>query len=66
MSVGKTFRLNERFRARYEAQFANLFNVENKANPNTNITGSFGTISQSQTAGQAGPRTIQMMVRLSF
>ncbi|HLM99229.1 MAG TPA: TonB-dependent receptor [Bryobacteraceae bacterium] len=67
MSVGKTFNLDERFHVRYEAQFANLFNVENKANPSTNIaSGSFGTISQSQTVGQAGPRTIQMMLRMSF
>ncbi len=67
MSAGKTFSLSERFRVRYEAQFANLFNVENKANPSMNVaSGSFGVISQSQTAYQAGPRTIQMMLRFLF
>lgn len=66
-SFGKTFALTERIGVRYEAQFANLFNILNKADPNTNVSSSsFGLISQSQLAEQAGPRTIQMMLRLVF
>ena len=45
MSAGKTFRVTGRIGFRYEAQFANLFNVENKGIPNTNVaSGSFGAI----------------------
>ncbi|HVP48172.1 MAG TPA: TonB-dependent receptor [Bryobacteraceae bacterium] len=67
MSAGKTFPITERFRLRYEAQFANLFNVVNRDVPNVNVSGSsFGLISQSQLVEQAGPRTIQMMLRLQF
>jgi len=66
MSVGKTFSFTERIGLRYEAQFANLFNVLNLANPNMNVgSSSFGQVNQSQ-SGQAGPRTIQMMLRLLF
>lgn len=67
MSAGKTFQLAERFGIRYEAQFANLFNIENKGAPNMNVgsTG-FGQISSSQLVSQAGPRTIQMMLRVIF
>ena len=67
MSAGKMFRLTERIGVRYEAQFANLFNILNKDVPNTNVaSSSFGAISQSQLVEQAGPRTIQMMLRLVF
>jgi hypothetical protein len=66
-SVGKTFAISERVGVRYEAQFANLFNILNKAAPNMNVgSGSFGQISQSQLVEQAGPRSIQMMLRLQF
>jgi hypothetical protein len=67
MSAGKSFQLMERLSLRYEAQFANLFNITNKDVPNMNVaSGSFGHISQSQQVEQAGPRTIQMMLRLQF
>jgi hypothetical protein len=66
MSAGKTFHLNERFALRYEAQFANLFNLANWGVPNMNITGKFGLISSSQGVAQAGPRTIQMALRFQF
>jgi hypothetical protein len=66
-SVGKTFAISERFGVRYEAQFANLFNILNKAAPNTDVaSSSFGLISQSQLVQQAGPRSIQMMLRFQF
>jgi len=70
MSAGKTFQLTERIGVRYEAQFANLFNILNKDVPNMNVGASnFGAITQSQPVGlgqQAGPRTIQMMLRFQF
>ena len=67
MSVGKTLHLTERIGLRYEAQFANLFNILNKDIPNVNVgSSSFGQISQSQQVEQAGPRSIQMMLRLQF
>ena len=67
MSVGKTFSVTERFGLRYEAQFANLFNLLNKGEPNMNVaSSSFGLITSSQLVEQAGPRSIQMMLRLQF
>jgi hypothetical protein len=67
MSAGKSFAVTERIALRYEAQFANLFNVLNKDIPNMNVGSSgFGSISQSQPVEQAGPRSIQMTLRLSF
>ena len=67
MSAGKSFALTERVAFRYEAQFANLFNILNKGVPNMNVGSSgFGSISQSQPVEQAGPRSIQMTLRLSF
>jgi hypothetical protein len=66
-SLGKNFAFTERIGLRYEADFANLFNIENLQDPNTKInSGSFGLISAVQSAEQAGPRTIQMSLRLSF
>jgi hypothetical protein len=67
MSAGKTFQVTERIGVRYEAQFANLFNILNKAVPNMNVASSgFGQITSSQLYSQAGPRTIQMMLRVLF
>ncbi len=71
-TAGKNFQLSERFRVRYEAQIANLFNHTNLGNPNTNITSSsFGTISNVQDpttsyGPSAGPRSVQMSLRLTF
>src|SRR5262249_28687475 len=70
MSAGKTVQVTERVGVRYEAQFANLFNILNKDVPNMNVGASnFSAITASQPVGlgqQAGPRTIQMMLRLQF
>lgn len=67
MSAGENFQLGERIGSRYEAQFANLFNVLNRAEPNMNVgSSSFGLVSQSQQVEQAGPRTIQMTLRITF
>lgn len=54
-----------------EAQFANLFDINNWGIPNLNVASgrSFGKISSEQdgTPGsQTGPRSIQMALRLSF
>ncbi len=71
-TAGKSFALTERFHLRYEMQVANLFNHVNLANPNTNISSSsFGTISNVQDANtsygpSAGPRNVQMSLRLTF
>ena len=66
MSAGKTFAINDRIGVRFESQFANLFNLLNKADPNMNVASGFGQISQSQLVEQAGPRTIQLHLRLLF
>lgn len=68
MTLGKQFAITERLKLRYEAAFANLFNHLNPNVPGTlNIQASaFGRITSTQTVDQAGPRTIQMSLRLSF
>jgi TonB dependent receptor len=68
MTLAKQFFLTEKLQVRYEAAFANLFNHLNPDIPGTlNITSAaFGRITRTQTADQAGPRTIQMSLRLSF
>ena len=48
MSTGKTFHLPNASVFRYEAQFSNLFNILNWGEPNMNITGSFGQITNAQ------------------
>jgi hypothetical protein len=71
-TVGKNFPIRERVNLRYEAQFANLFNHTNLAAPNTNISSAgFGTISNVQDATtpygpSAGPRNVQMSLRLTY
>jgi hypothetical protein len=67
MSVGKNFQVTERVGFRYEAQFSNLFNVENLATPNMNLrSANFGKIFSEQSVLAGGPRTIQMSFRLYF
>jgi len=68
MTLSKQFAFTEKLKLRYEAAFANLFNHLNLNVPGTlNITSSnFGRITSTQTVDQAGPRTIQMSLRLSF
>lgn len=67
MSAGKTFFLTERIGLLMEAQFANLFNVENLGTPNTNVArSSFGQVTQRRLVQQAGPRSIQLHLRLRF
>lgn len=68
MSLAKMFAINERSHLRYEATFSNLFNHTNLDIPsNLNIaSGSFGVVQATQKTDLAGPRTIQMSLRLSF
>ena len=72
MSLGKDFKFNERWKLHYEAQFSNLFNITNLGIPNTRFANggalntSFGRITSTQQGEQAGPRTIQMALRISF
>jgi hypothetical protein len=71
MSVAKNINLFERLSLRYEATFANLFNHTNLEIPSSlNVgSGSFGQINATQGAlngDLAGPRTIQMSLRLRF
>lgn len=69
-SFGKSFQITERLGIQYQAQFANLFNIDNWGIPNTNVGSShFGQITNQQdgTPGsQAGPRSIQMSLRVSY
>src|SRR5262249_28439148 len=66
-SIGKRFNLIERFAALYEAQISNVFSISNLGIPNTQInSSSFGRITSTQVAEQAGARTIQMTLRLMF
>jgi hypothetical protein len=66
-SLGKDFHLGERVSLRYEIQASNLFNITNYAAPNTQIDGgNFGQITATQSGDQAGPRTIQMVLRFLF
>jgi len=65
MSVGKNFSITERIGFHWEAQFANLFDVQNYATPNMNLSSAFGKSARCRTS-TGGPRTIQMTLRLYF
>lgn len=66
-SIGKRFNINERIGVLYEAQISNLFNITNLGIPNTQInSSSFGRITSTQAAEQAGARRIQMTLRVNF
>ncbi len=63
LSVIKFIPINERFRAEFRAEFFNLFNWVNYANPVNNIAlGNFGQITSAST----GPRVIQFGFKLNF
>ena len=68
MSLAKRFSLTEKVDLRYEATMSNLFNHTNLDIPaNLNIgSGNFGRIQATQKGDLAGPRTIQMSLRISF
>jgi hypothetical protein len=67
MSLLKSVRIREGMRFQIGAQAANIFNHQNWAAPNTTFnTAAFGTITNVQTAENAGPRQIQITSRLTF
>jgi hypothetical protein len=68
LTVGKAFAFTGTSRVRFEASFANLFNIENLDIPGSmSITSSaFGRITQTQSVDQAGPRTVQFSLRFMF
>lgn len=68
MTLGKWVSIAGTSRLRFEASFANLFDIENLDIPaNMNITSSaFGRITGTQLRDQAGPRTIQFSLRYAF
>jgi Carboxypeptidase regulatory-like domain len=89
LSIGKEFKIRESVSLRYEADFANILNIENIAAPLTQIQdqakgapgvqdvpvtmqSTFGAVTADQGSSgganpdQAGPRTIQMSLRLKF
>src|SRR5579862_4752066 len=68
LSLLKTIDLTERFKMRFGAQVANVFNHPNFAVPGTLTVGvaGFGQITSLQTAEGAGPRDIQLAARITF
>jgi hypothetical protein len=67
MSLTKSVRIREGMRFEVGAQAGNILNHQNWATPNTTFnTAAFGTISNVQTAENAGPRQIQITSRLTF
>ena len=67
MSLQKKIHLTEKVGLQFETQFSNLFNFVNLGIPNTVFnTAQFGKITDVQTTEGAGPRVIQMNLRLFF
>ena len=67
MTLGKSFATGGVTRLRFEMAFSNLFNIENLATPNMNITSSsFGRVTDTQKVDQAGPRTVQFSLRYTW
>ena len=66
-SLIKSVRIAEGIRLQIGAQVANLFNHVNLAQPSTSlVTGTYGTVSNVQTAEGAGPRAVQLTGRFTF
>ncbi len=68
LSVAKKFNLTERAFVRYEATISNLLNHTNLDIPSSlNVSSpSFGRITSTQSVDLAGPRTVQMSLRVGF
>jgi outer membrane receptor protein involved in Fe transport len=65
LSIFRTFAITERVRLEYRAEFYNLTNTPNFANPSGNSSSAvFGII--SSTLGGYGNRQVQMALRLKF
>ncbi len=65
LSVGKTFKFTERFRAEFSGDFFNLFNTAqfNQPDGNMNDGGNFGKITSLRYASE---REIQLSLRIKF
>jgi hypothetical protein len=68
LGVGKNFKVSERIGVRFESTFTNVLNHTNLAPPSTQIdnTAAFGVLSAPQTAENAGNRTGQAALRVTF
>ena len=67
----KNFRITERFQTQFRAEFFNLFNQTNFANPNATVTGGgFGAITSTLQNGvpdsPGNPRIIQFGLKVLF
>jgi hypothetical protein len=69
-SLKKTFVYKERYKAEFTGQMFNAFNISNVSGYSFSLSSpaSFGlaTARASQTFGSAGPRAVQVAVRISF
>jgi hypothetical protein len=68
MGVAKSFIVTERVHVRFESTFTNVLNHTNFAPPSTVVDSpsTFGALSAPQTAENAGNRTGQAALRVSF
>ena len=68
MGVAKSFSVTERVHVRFESTFTNVLNHTNFAPPSTVVDSpsTFGVLSAPQTAENAGNRTGQAALRVSF
>jgi Carboxypeptidase regulatory-like domain len=68
LGASKVFKVTEGTRVRFESTFTNVLNHTNFAPPATQIdnTATFGVLSASQTAENAGNRTGQLALRVEF
>lgn len=66
--VGKTFKLNERFRMRFNASFTNILNHPNFLPPPVDVSSpsTFGVTQTVQTSENGGNRVGQLSLRLDF
>jgi hypothetical protein len=67
LSLFKSVAINEHARVQIGAAAANVFNHLNLGNPALVLTSaSFGTITSTQTAEGASPRSVQLSGRITF
>jgi hypothetical protein len=66
--IAKEFSFREGVKMRFESTFTNVINRANFAVPATDVSNpnTFGVLTQVQTANDAGNRTGQVALRISF
>ena len=66
--IAKEFNFREGVKMRFESTFTNVINRANFAVPATDVSNpnTFGVLTQVQTANDAGNRTGQVALRISF